>query len=274
MFFTDQELADAARCMKSDAVLIMRDIVSRVSAHNSVLGEESRRYLATFENRMPWAAPLGGAQQHRVIGSFDPKEGVFGRFVISPSMQARDAYGLWYPRSKDLVVPDFFDPRSLLAASILFHELFHAHDARTADPAYQKPYVDGRYPVETDAWNFQSQLLDAAVGGQFLQEVDRMAEAILSHGMRFVRHGSFHIPQLSPAFLHLFHQERPPDFCVNTLLLQTQYEIEKAMVRRTCQDERERDHLLGTLYTRIVQERSFPVDSSTKEFIRSFCMGW
>ncbi len=274
MFFTDQELADAARHMKSDAVLIMRDIVSRVSAHNSALGEESRRYLTTFENRMPWAPPLGEAQQPRVIGPLDPKEEMFGGFVVLSSTQTGDAYAQWYPTLRDLVVPDFFDPRSLLAASILFHELFHAHDARTSDPAYQKPDANGRYPVETDAWNFQSQLLDAAVGGRFLQEVDRMAEAILSHGMRFVRHGSFHIPYLSPAFLRLFHEERPPDFCVNTLLLQTQYEIGKAMIRHTCQDESEQDHLLGTLHTRMTQQYSVPLSSGTKEFIRSFCMGW
>lgn len=222
-------LALLAQQKKLESLPVMHEVVDRVSRHSSVLAAQADRYLYTFEHNMPWAG-VHEEGRPRLMGPVREGEARIGQFVVLPESCRKDRrHAVWYPTLRDMAVFPNFEPGHWLAVVVLFHELFHVHDERTFETEYQKAASDGSYPVETDAWDFESQLLNSLVGGRFYEEVHKVAGEIVGKKRKFLGSGIALVPELDSSFLRLFGP-KPPPFCVDVLIGQFKYELAKELL--------------------------------------------
>lgn len=274
----DERVTRGVAHMKACAVSTMTDMVERMAKYDVDLATRAARYLVVFMRQMPWAHRKDAPYENELVAEQLPEgTDIFGHFLVVSSKdhwRPTEGYAAWFPESSNLILYSTFDARQVLAGGVLFHELFHAHDLRMMEPANHVPFADGTFPAESDAWNFQSRVLDAVVGGRYFEEIKRLADREVAGTLRAFRHEGLVLPAMNPKFLREFSPKMPDNDCINALMAQVQYDLAYELIeRRYAEDEvKRRRALLYTQFQKALQaQRHSP---ALIAFARDFASRW
>jgi hypothetical protein len=264
--WTPSTNAEAAK-LQARIAKQMNGVATTASQHDPVLGAELKQMINDFKGLTPVVMIDNDSSGNPIFLPYDCPQDC-DHFLAADT----PVVAIWDNTRRDLVfdlevVNDNYTP------FVGFHELYHRRELREHRDFMASEIVPGTTnPAETDAWNFQSRVTDAATGGRYSTLIKGWAMGVQRGLIPSVATSDVTIAAIPDDLKPLFNGgEGNSDLSLQGLNTLFEYDLNRELILQSKLTQEEKTHELELVYNRVVASDQNP-DAQTicRESMRSW----